>query len=67
MDADTQTESYLTKEEAAKHLKISQAGLQKWMARRLVPYFKISRAVRFRRVDLDAALDRRFRVEAKAK
>jgi excisionase family DNA binding protein len=62
----TQAEPLLDKPQAATHLHISQRGLQEWMARKLIPYFKIGRTVRFRRVDLDAALDARFRVASKA-
>jgi excisionase family DNA binding protein len=59
-------EPYLTKPQAATYLSMSQRGLQDWMKRRMVPYFKIKRAVRFRRSDLDAVLDQRFRVASKS-
>jgi len=51
------------KKEAAAYLKIGVRTLDDWMAKRLIPYFKIGKSVRFKTADLDAALEK-FRVAA---
>ncbi|MGD0813927.1 MAG: helix-turn-helix domain-containing protein [Verrucomicrobiota bacterium] len=65
MSETTQPEPYLTIDEAAAYLKMSKGGLRKWMERRMLPFFRIGRCVRFRRSDLDAAMDARFRISVK--
>jgi len=40
------------------YLQVSKRNLYCWRMAGLVPYFKIGRAVRFRKSDLDAALKR---------
>jgi excisionase family DNA binding protein len=60
-------DGYMKIGEASAYLNISQSTMNEWMARRIVPFFKISRAVRFRKSDLDAVLDSRFRVGVKVK
>jgi excisionase family DNA binding protein len=48
----------LTEKETCAYLQVSKRNLYCWRMAGLVPYFKIGRAVRFRRSDLDAALER---------
>ena len=48
----------MTEKEACAYLRVSKRNLYCWRMAGLVPYFKIGRAVRFRRGDLDAALER---------
>jgi excisionase family DNA binding protein len=40
------------------YLRVSKRNLYCWRMAGLVPYFKIGRAVRFRKSELDAALER---------
>ena len=48
----------LTEKDACAYLKVSKRNLYCWRMAGLVPYFKIGRAVRFRKSELDAALER---------
>ena len=52
------TDPLLTEKDACAYLRVSKRNLYCWRMAGLVPYFKIGRAVRFRRSDLDAALER---------
>jgi excisionase family DNA binding protein len=54
---------YLRPAEAIKVLPISRRCLSNWQRRRLLPFYKVGRAVMFKRADLEHALDR-FRVAA---
>ena len=47
----------LTEKEACAYLRVSKRNLYCWRMAGLIPYFKIGRAVRFRRADMDKALD----------
>ncbi len=52
----------LDKRDAAAYLRIGVRTLDSYMQRRLIPFFRIGgKTVRFKRSDLDAALER-FRV-----
>jgi len=42
----------------AHHLRVSKRNLYCWRMAGLVPYYKIGRAVRFRKSEVDAALER---------
>lgn len=53
---------YLDKFQAARHLGIAPRTLDVWMAKRLVPFFKIGRTIRFKRDEIDAFLRDRCRV-----
>jgi excisionase family DNA binding protein len=48
----------LTEKDACAYLKVSKRNLYCWRIAGLIPYFKIGRAVRFRKAELDAALER---------
>jgi excisionase family DNA binding protein len=48
----------LTEKETCTYLHVSKRNLYCWRMAGLIPYFKIGRAVRFRKSDLDAALER---------
>lgn len=48
----------LTEKEAGAYLRVSKRNLYCWRMAGLIPYFKIGRAVRFRRADMDKALER---------
>jgi excisionase family DNA binding protein len=52
------TDPLLTEKDACAYLKVSKRNLYCWRMAGLVPYFKIGRAVRFRRSEVDAALER---------
>lgn len=53
----------LTKEEAARFLRVTTRGLEKWMAQRRVPFFRIGKkSVRFKLSDLEAHLEEKCRV-----
>jgi excisionase family DNA binding protein len=51
-------EPYLTEKDVCAYLKVSKRNLFCWRMAGLIPYFKIGRAVRFRKADLDATLGR---------
>lgn len=44
---------YLTKRQAAEILQIAERTLCNWMERRLIPFVRIGRTIRFRRRDLE--------------
>ena len=46
----------LTEAEVCNYLRIRPRQLYTWRMEGLVPYFKIGKAVRFRKADIDAAL-----------
>jgi excisionase family DNA binding protein len=48
----------LTEKDTCAYLKVSKRNLYCWRMAGLIPYYKIGRAVRFRKSDLDAALER---------
>jgi excisionase family DNA binding protein len=50
--------SLMTEKQACVYLNVSKRNLFCWRMAGLVPYFKIGRAVRFRKSEVDAALDR---------
>jgi excisionase family DNA binding protein len=54
--------SYLTKQQVANRFSVTVRTIDVWMALGLIPFFKISRTVRFRENDIDANMDRRCRV-----
>ncbi|HXT10989.1 MAG TPA: helix-turn-helix domain-containing protein [Candidatus Angelobacter sp.] len=55
----------LTKEQAADFLQVTVRGLEKWMAKRRVPFFRIGKkTVRFKMSDLESHLDQNCRVDA---
>lgn len=63
MNAQAPTSDTLkTKREAAHYLHIGPRTLDDWMKRKMVPFFKIGKVVRFRVSDLDATLEKKFRV-----
>lgn len=48
----------LTEKQVCAYLNVSKRNLFCWRMAGLIPYFKIGRAVRFRKTDVDAALER---------
>jgi excisionase family DNA binding protein len=46
----------LTEKDAFAYLRVSKRNLYCWRMAGLVPYFKIGRAVRFKKSEIDAAL-----------
>jgi excisionase family DNA binding protein len=52
------TDPLLTEKDACAYLKVSKRNLYCWRMDGLIPYFKIGRAVRFRKSEVDAALER---------
>lgn len=48
----------LTEKQTCAYLNVSKRNLYCWRMAGLIPYFKIGRAVRFRKADVDAALDK---------
>ena len=55
---DLTTDPLLTEKDACAYLRMSKRNLYCWRMAGLIPYFKIGRAVRFRKAELDAALER---------
>ena len=52
------TDPLLTEKDACAYLCVSKRNLYCWRMAGILPYFKIGRAVRFRKAELDAALER---------
>lgn len=48
----------LTENDTCAYLRVSKRNLYCWRMAGLIPYFKIGRVVRFRKAELDAALER---------
>jgi len=48
----------MTEKETCSYLQVSKRNLYCWRMSGLIPYFKIGRAVRFRKSEVDAALER---------
>jgi excisionase family DNA binding protein len=57
-------EHYLKLAAAALALNITPRTLQNWQHRRLIPYYKVGRSVRFKLSDVKAHLESRCHVEA---
>ena len=55
---DLTTDPLLTEKDACAYLRVSKRNLYCWRMAGLIPYFKIGRAVRFRKAELDATLER---------
>jgi excisionase family DNA binding protein len=55
---DAQTHEVMTKAELADYLRISRRTVDDWMREGKLPYWKIGRAVRFKRKDVVEHLDR---------
>ena len=53
-----QSPALLTEKQVCAYLNVSKRNLYCWRMAGLVPYFKIGRAVRFRKAEIDAALER---------
>jgi excisionase family DNA binding protein len=53
---------YLDKLAVAQMFGVTPRTVDKWMVERKLPFFKIGKLVRFRRSDIDAHLDAKFRV-----
>ena len=51
-------EKYMNRDEAAAYLNVSPRTLSDWQAKRIIPYIKIRGCVRFKKLDLDAAMGR---------
>lgn len=52
---------YLCIEEVAMRLDVTPRTIKSWQRRKLLPYFKIGRTVRFRWSDVESYLDRNSR------
>lgn len=58
----TTTEGYLTKQEVARRLKKTVRTIENWQARGIIPFIKAGRSVLFNWPDVQAHLQRNFRV-----
>lgn len=56
------TDGYITKEEVAKRLKKTVRTIENWQARGIIPFIKVGRSVLFDWTDVQAHLQRNFRV-----
>jgi len=56
---------WLNSKQTAAALHISVKTLQNWQAKRLIPYFKIGRSVRFKLADVQAHLNSKCLVAAR--
>ena len=55
---DLTTDPLLTEKDTCTYLRVSKRYLCCWRMAGLIPYYKIGRAVRFRKSEVDAALER---------
>jgi excisionase family DNA binding protein len=55
---DLTTDPLLTEKDTCAYLRVSKRNLCCWRMAGLIPYYKIGRAVRFRKSEVDAALER---------
>jgi excisionase family DNA binding protein len=55
-------ERLLTKSQLALRVGVSMRTIESWMAKKLIPYIKIRKTVRFHWPDVEQALKRRFGV-----
>ena len=58
----TAVEPFITKIELAKRLGKHTRTIDKWMARGLIPYYKLGRSVNFKLTEVDASLREACRV-----
>ena len=54
---------YLRREQLVKILPVSLRTISYWQARKVLPFYRVGRAVLFKRADVEAALER-FRISA---
>ncbi len=52
------TTALMTEKQTCAYLNVSKRNLYCWRMAGLIPYFKIGRAVRFRKSEVDTALER---------
>jgi excisionase family DNA binding protein len=57
---------YLTKADVAKLFKVTTRTIDAWMARRLLPYFKIGRTVRFTSTGIEEFINTNCRVAGRS-
>ncbi len=57
-EAKTNVSRLLAENEACEYLRVRPRQLFNWRMSGLVPFIRIGRAIRFRVIDLDAAIDR---------
>ena len=55
---DEEANPLLTEKQVAAYLAVTPRHLYSWRMAGFIPYFKIGRAVRFRRIEVDAAIER---------
>ena len=53
----------MTTSEVAEYFQVTERTVEAWRAKRLLPYRKIGRTIRFKMADLTAALDDRFLIK----
>lgn len=53
-------EGFLTKAQLAERVGVSMRTLESWMAKRMIPYVKIGKTVRFRWLDVEDTIKRNF-------
>lgn len=54
----TEQDRLLTEPEACEYLRIRPRQLYTWRMEGMIPYFKIGKALRFRKSDIDATLEK---------
>jgi len=55
-------ESFISKQEVARRLNKKLRTVDNWMARRILPYYKIGRSVSFKWSEIESALAKNCRV-----
>lgn len=48
--------------ETAKHLKVSERTLRNYVARRLIPFYRIGRSLRFNTAEIDQYIERNCKI-----
>jgi excisionase family DNA binding protein len=60
-----QADRFLKKSQVAQLLQVTTRTVDEWMRRRLVPYYRVGRTIRFREEDVVAHLRTTCRVQAR--
>jgi excisionase family DNA binding protein len=58
-------ESWKSKKQMAAHFNVSTRTIDEWMRKGYLPYFRIGRQVRFKKSDVDEAMNRNFKINGR--
>jgi predicted DNA-binding transcriptional regulator AlpA len=58
--ANTKLDEYLTKRQVADSFQVTERCIDQWMKQGILPYFKLSKAVRFSRESIQKHIEEKF-------